>query len=330
MSLETPPIPLQNLRKIAAVIVTCNRLTMLKTVLKHTLAQNFTAIVVVNNASQDGTKEWLETLTDTRLHCLHETVNSGGAGGFAHGMDYAAHKTECEWIVCFDDDAWPQTNALSNFQSLTLPSNIGGVAAAVYFPNGAMCGMNRPGINPFKKVHTIFRFFKEAKMTFGIDINSYEQNKPLSVDYSSFVGFFVRSELVRGPLGLPQTDLFIYADDTLYTWKLRCLGWKILFVPNVRFYHDCSSTVSFTHNQWKIYYLVRNRIIFYHKISGRIFLLLLPLIMIGILKIYWENRIIPFIHKLILMAVKDGFRLDTTRKHQDIIAITQSINVHDA
>lgn len=323
MPLEAPPIPPQNLRKTAAVIVTCNRLTMLKTVLKHTLAQNFTAIVVVNNASQDSTKEWLENLTDTRLHCLHETVNSGGAGGFARGMDYAAHKTDCEWIVCFDDDAWPQTNALNNFQSLSLSSSVGGVAAAVYFPNGTVCDMNRPGLNPFKKIQSITRLLKEHKNTFAIDPAAYKENKLLPVDYSSFVGFFVRSELVRGSLGLPQTDLFIYADDSLYTWKLRCLGWQIVFVPNIRFYHDCSTTADFTHNQWKLYYLTRNRIIFYNRIAGWLFPLFTPLLLLSIFKLYWKNRIIPRIHKIILTAIKDGFRRDTTRKHQDIIALTQ-------
>lgn len=324
MPLNTPSTPAQKLHEVAAVIVTCNRLAMLKTVLKHTLAQNFTAIVVVNNASQDNTKEWLQAQTDTRLHCLHEAVNIGGAGGFARGMDYAAHQTDCEWIVCFDDDSWPQPEALNNFQSLSLSSSVGGVAAAVYFPNGTVCGMNRPSLNPFKKIRGIISLLKKRKATFAIDLTAYEKDKPLPVDYSSFVGFFVRAKLVRGPLGLPQTDLFIYADDSLYTWKLRCLGWNILFVPNVRFYHDCSTTTNFTHNPWKIYYLARNRIIFYKKIAGRLFPFFAPLLLLSILKLYWKNRIIPHICKLIFTAIKDGFRRDTTRNHQDIITLTQN------
>ncbi|MFT8516402.1 MAG: glycosyltransferase [Acetobacter persici] len=306
---------------VAAVIVTCNRLAMLKTVLGHTLAQKFSAVVVVNNASQDGTQDWLETQTDPRLHCLHETVNSGGAGGFARGMEYAAHHTDCEWMVCFDDDAWPQPDALSVFQSLPLPPAVGGVAAAVYFPGGAVCDMNRPGLNPFTSGRGLLRLLKSRKPTFAIDPSSYRQSKPLPVDYASFVGFFVRSDLVRGPLGLPQTDLFIYADDTLYAWKLRCLGRKILFVPAVRFNHDCKTTVSFARNRWKIYYIVRNRILFYKKIAGSLFLPFAPLLLLSILKLYWKNRTVPHIRPLMLAGLRDGFRNDTSRKHPSIVTL---------
>lgn len=308
--------------RVTAVIVTCNRLAMLKTVLAHTLAQNFAAVVVVNNASQDGTQAWLETQTDSRLHCLHETANSGGAGGFARGMDYAAHQTGCDWLVCFDDDAWPQPGALRLFQSLPLPPSVGGVAAAVYFPNGAVCDMNRPGLNPFASAAKFFRLLTSRKRTFAIAPESYRHSKPVQVDYASFVGFFVRAELVRGPLGLPQKELFIYADDTLYTWKLRCLGQKILFVPAIRFTHDCTTTVSFTRNRWKIYYIVRNRILFYKKIAGWLFAPFAPLLLLSVLKLYWKNRGTPHIRTLMLAGLRDGLRNDTSRTHGSIMALS--------
>ncbi|NVN43537.1 glycosyltransferase [Asaia siamensis] len=307
--------------KVTAVIVTYNRLSMLKTVIGHTLAQNFSSVVVVNNASPDGTRSWLADQTDPRLHILNETINLGGAGGFARGMDYAVHKTDCEWIVCFDDDAWPQAGALSQFQSLSLSPETGGVAAAVYFPDGTVCDMNRPGLSPFRKIGNIIRLLRDRKKTFAIDPAAYEKDEMLPVDYASFVGFFVRSELVRGHLGLPQADLFVYADDTLYTWKLRCLGWKINFAPKIRFYHDCSTTVNFENNQWKIYYIIRNRIIFYKKISGFLFIPFSLLLLLGTFKMYLRNRKMRHIHELVLAAIWDGFRQDTTRNHAEIMNI---------
>lgn len=308
---------------VAAVIVTCNRLEMLQKVLDHTLAQAFAAVVVVNNASTDGTAAWLETCTDPRLHCLHETVNSGGAGGFARGMDYAARQTGCDWLVCFDDDSWPHPEALSTFQALRLPPAVGGVAAAVYFPSGAVCDMNRPGINPFASAGKFLSLLRQRTYSFGIDPARYTQSTPLPVDYASFVGFFVRAELVRGPLGLPQTDLFIYADDTLYAWKLRCLGLTLLFVPDIHFIHDCKTTVSFTNNRWKMYYIVRNRILFYKKISGRVFPLFLPLLLLSILKLYRRNKDLACIRALVLAGVRDGLRSDTSRTHANVVALAE-------
>ena len=53
--------------KVAALIVTFNRLTMLKRTLVHTLNMSFDQVLVVNNASTDGTKEWLDCLDELRL-----------------------------------------------------------------------------------------------------------------------------------------------------------------------------------------------------------------------------------------------------------------------
>ncbi|NVN03880.1 MULTISPECIES: glycosyltransferase [Asaia] len=323
MSLNSASSTGQGPCKVTAVIVTYNRLSMLKTVIKHTLAQNFSSVVVVNNASPDGTRGWLAGQTDPRLHILNETINLGGAGGFARGMDYAARQTDCEWIVCFDDDAWPQPGALGQFQSLSLSSETGGVAAAVYFPDDTVCDMNRPGLSPFRKIGSIIRLIRDRKKTFAIDLAAYEKDELQPVDYASFVGFFVRAGLVRGSLGLPQKDLFVYADDTLYTWKLRSLGWKIKFAPGIRFYHDCSTTVDFSRNHWKMYYIIRNRIIFYRKISGILFFPFSMLLVFGVFRLYLKNRNIRNVRRLVLTAMWDGFLQNTERNHESVVSISE-------
>ena len=69
-------------RNTVAVIVTYNRLDALKITVPNSLAEPFSKVVVVNNASTDGTREWLESLQDPRLELIHCEVNGGGAGGF--------------------------------------------------------------------------------------------------------------------------------------------------------------------------------------------------------------------------------------------------------
>ena len=100
--------------KIAAVIVTYNRLSALQYTLAQTLAQPFSRIFIVNNASDDGTREWLDNILDNRVQCVHLPENRGGSGGFACGFALALD-SDADWVLCYDDDAHPQSNALTQF-----------------------------------------------------------------------------------------------------------------------------------------------------------------------------------------------------------------------
>ncbi|MGL4457428.1 MAG: glycosyltransferase, partial [Plesiomonas shigelloides] len=55
---------------VVALIVTFNRLEKLRTCLATTLGMEFRNVVVVDNASTDGTGDWLAGIRDERLHCL--------------------------------------------------------------------------------------------------------------------------------------------------------------------------------------------------------------------------------------------------------------------
>ncbi len=76
----------QHGRRIVAVVVTFNRLDMLRRQLAR-LAEipELDEVLVVDNASTDGTGEWLRTQPVHRRSSL--TENTGGAGGFSHGLE---------------------------------------------------------------------------------------------------------------------------------------------------------------------------------------------------------------------------------------------------
>ena len=204
---------------IAAVIVTHNRCHKLQHTLAATLAQPFAAVIVVDNASTDGTRAWLAGQHDPRLHLILSEQNSGGAGGFAQGMT-AALSYDPDWLVCYDDDASPAPDALQQFAALDL-GDTDSAAAAVYYPDGRLCEMNRPSYIPFWHPRKLLRtalgvFTGRARGAFHVTDSAYQSAEALPIDSSSFVGFFVRADWVRR-LPLPEPGLFIYGDDVLYT-----------------------------------------------------------------------------------------------------------------
>ncbi len=260
-------------RNTVAVIVTFNRLEKLKDTLARSFNEPFEAVVVVNNCSTDGTGEWLDTLQEPRLHVIHSPSNQGGAGGFHQGFKYAAEKLpNCDWLVAFDDDAFPKPGTLAAFDELAVPQEVGSVAAAVYLPDGRISEMNRPSVNPFWHLRKFFSTALRGREGFHVSDSDYQLKQPKDVDASSFVGFFLRLSLIReGKIGLPRTELFIYADDIIYVLEMRKTGVKHWFAPWLEFEHDCQTLIEqkdVYHPLWKVFYVVRNRLEMYRVASG--------------------------------------------------------------
>jgi GT2 family glycosyltransferase len=265
---------------VAAVIVTYNRLDQLKVTLEKTLAQPFHAVVVVDNRSTDGTGAWLDAQDNARLHVIHSPENLGGAGGFHQGFDYAANRLpEADWLVAFDDDAFPQPGTLEQFQALEIPDEVGSVAAAVYLPDGRISEMNRPSVNPFWHLSEFFSTSLKGRGGFHVSDEDYKRREHREIDASSFVGFFLRLSLIReGRIGLPRSELFIYADDIIYVLEMRKSGVKHWFVPWLEFSHDCQTLIGqkdVYRPLWRVYYVFRNRLEMYRIASGMFYILVL-------------------------------------------------------
>lgn len=265
---------------LVAVMVTYNRLPQLKVGIEALSRQDCEAIVVVDNCSTDGTREWLleEARRQERLDVVLAPRNLGGAGGFEMGFRHAMDRYRPDWLVCFDDDAYPRPGAFRAF----LDSDLDGVdaaAAAVYFPGGDICEMNRPSLNPFWHWRLFLKtVLGKGRRGFHLEDTDYRASRPVDIDSTSFVGFFIRGGMVAR-VGLPEGRLFIYGDDVLYALNVRREGGRIVFLPWVRFTHDCS-TFS-THEKtfeplWKAYYTYRNGLRVYHTAAGWLFWLFLP------------------------------------------------------
>ena len=310
---------------ITGIIVTFNRLNKLKLTIEKSLQENFDNIVIVNNCSNGDTLEYLDGLDDTKFIIKHLSNNIGGAGGFNIGFEVALKETNSDWIVCFDDDAYPQAGAINKFRKLELDEHVSAVAGGVFLPDNSISIMNRVRNNPFKNMSTLFKvLIKKESIYISNEFNQVLTNQ--YIDASTFVGFFIRADIVK-KIGLPRKELFIYADDLIYTLNLTSLGYKLLFVPSVQFIHDCNTLVNNSDVYfpiWKVYYTYRNRFEMYRVSSKWIFLpvTFLQLVPWFMKSKYYENKRL-FI-KLLALAIKDGLVRDFTKTHAEILAIVDT------
>lgn len=260
--------------RLVAVVTTHNRLAQLRrtvTRLLETPDHALHGLVVVDNASDDGTLAWLASQRDPRLHVLRLDVNSGGAGGFATGLKYARRLLDPDWALLMDDDARPMPGVLEAFHASDLGS-WDAIAGAAYRPEGQVCECNFPMRDPFASLRVFLRTALFGRKGFHLDATDYAGTEVISVDAATFVGLFLsRRALCLG--GLPDRRLFIYGDDILQTLRLSRAGGRIGFNPALHFEHDTTGPGGGVNAMplWKIYYRYRNSLIIYREAAGWFF-----------------------------------------------------------
>jgi len=267
----------------------------------------------------------LETLV-----VIHADANRGGAGGFNVGFRHVTERIpEADWLVCFDDDAFPESEIVARFDALDIPDDVGSLAGAVYLPDGRISEMNRPSRNPFWHLGAFFSAALKGRHGFHVDDACYQMNEPMEIDASSFVGCFIRLSLIRsGVIGLPRTELFIYADDIIYVLELRKAGFRHLFVPTINFQHDCATLINqqdVYHPLWKVYYTFRNRLEMYRIASGVFYpLILLIKIPKAFLTVrFYEKHERKAFLSITARAVWHGLTRNYTRIHEEVVVLSQ-------
>lgn len=106
------------MNKVVAVVTTYNRLQLLKENMEALLTQSFKEcdLLIINNASTDGTEEYVQSITDKRVLYYNTGANIGGAGGFAFGLRKAIEAGyDYAWLM--DDDSIVEKNALQNLMN---------------------------------------------------------------------------------------------------------------------------------------------------------------------------------------------------------------------
>lgn len=188
---------------VNAVIVTCNRCALLTKAIDALLGQTYqlNKIVVINNASTDNTKEYLDSLMDERIVIVHKETNEGGAGGFYYGMK-EAYEIGCDFVWIMDDDTICAPDALEKMMesyAIIQDRNVGFMASNVLYKDGTPCFMNicRP--------EYVWNEFADE----GI----------IRVTHCSFVAMLIPSWVVKD-IGLPIREYFIWGDDGEYSTRI--------------------------------------------------------------------------------------------------------------
>ncbi len=224
-----------------AVVVTYNRLTMLKQCISHICAQSASCdILIVDNASTDDTLKWASDIIGDfdkyRIFYENTGTNLGGAGGFNYGMRKACeYGYKYVWIM--DDDAFAQPDCLEklldtacNFEAKRL--QFGFLSSAVLWTDGSICKMNWQRKYPLPKKRSEHHVTQK-------DLNS----DLIRVQCATFVSLLFPTDIIK-QVGLPIKEFFIWCDDIEYTRRIS-IKYKIpcYAVPSSRMIHHTANNV---------------------------------------------------------------------------------------
>jgi GT2 family glycosyltransferase len=205
---------------VVAVVVTWNRRDLLMESLAAVRGQTLAPrqVVVVDNASADGTTELLRS-DYADLEVVHLSANTGGAGGFAAGIERAL-TLEPDLVWLLDDDTVPTPTAVERLVEAWegYPAHGSGrpavLASRVLWTDGRDHPMNTPRARPASSSRE-----RTAAASVGC----------VPVRSASFVSMMCDVAVVR-ERGLPVADYFLWNDDFEYSTRLL-RGRVGLYVP---------------------------------------------------------------------------------------------------
>lgn len=202
--------------RIAAVLATRNRKEMALGCLQCLAAQSVLPewVIVIDNASTDGTKEALRNLSD--LPFVFERIdageNLGNAGGIERAMERAfSLGADAVWIL--DDDSWPEPEALE--QLLDPQGPVGVRSSLVLEPE-----QDTPSW-PFQ--------FLDATGNWQLTTEFPQKPGWLRIR-RSWLGVLITRK-VRETVGRVRGDLFLRGEDEDYPRRIEAAGYEVYLNP---------------------------------------------------------------------------------------------------
>jgi GT2 family glycosyltransferase len=233
--------------RVCAVVVTYNRRELLRECLAALLGQARPAdeIIVVDNASTDGTAEMLAR-DFGGVRALRLPKNVGGAGGFHEGIK-RAYEEGYDWVWVMDDDTIAEPDSLrallaakDSFEEAERPCLL---ASKVVWTDGSLHPMN---------IATSKRLDQDAE---GVLLAA--QHSAVSMRWVSFVSALLHRGVVSRH-GLPIADYFIWNDDAEYTARVLRREFGVM-VPASRVVHKTEKKhTALDAAPQRYYYQVRN------------------------------------------------------------------------
>jgi GT2 family glycosyltransferase len=318
-------------RRVCAIIVTYGeRSDRVSISVDAALKCGVAYVVLVDNGTPRAESEKLRNLAKSRaprIHLLRFDSNLGSAGGFKKGIEYAYSLPNVEFLWLLDDDNAPKEDALRRIiDAWELSQPTCGPLALFSMRErwrAILHGLTPERFFPRRSSFLWFHMFDvPSKLLNRIKrprLPERNQGSLCRVPYGPYGGMFFHKSLVE-LIGLPDEKLYLYNDDTEYTYRISrnggaCIAVYDSYIDDLERswdqrtnHHLPYMSLLSTQATQRVYFTVRNRAYFDRFIYEKnkfeyVVNKWIVLAWIGLLALFTGNL---RRYKLVLLAVREG------------------------
>jgi len=261
-------MPIAERIDVFCVVVSYCRPALLRRCIQAILSQSHEVnqILIVDNNSSAETLEEIRSIRSlsAKIEVEYLPKNLGGAGGFAHGIQYYLdrlinesglklhHYSEKPFLWLMDDDVFPDELCLEN---------------QLAYSDKSQCihPLKRDSSGCIHNWHYLYSPYLGSRINLA-DTRASAKDDISFTNVGCFEGCLVSLELAK-KIGTPFAHYFISDDDTLYGY-LCSLKSSVVCVNSAIMNKDslaCPPPVA-----WKFYYIVRNSIYLFKDTNSAI------------------------------------------------------------
>lgn len=233
---------------MSVIVVNWNGLALLPECLASLTGQTYPRLelIVVDNGSTDGSREFLAREDGHRITLVAHLVNAGFAGGNNLGI----RASKGAWVALLNNDAVADPGWVEALvRAAEADPGIGMCASKIYARgldgvlDGAGLLLSRDGVG-------------RGRGRLERDRAEFSREEDALVP-SACAALYRRAMLDE--IGLFDEDFFAYCEDTDLGLRGRLAGWRCRYVPDAVVHHRYSGSTS-PYSSFKVFQVERNRI----------------------------------------------------------------------
>jgi GT2 family glycosyltransferase len=212
-------------------------------------------VVVVDNGSTDGTKEWVnKNYPGVYVHRTEKNLKY--SGGLNFGMEYAFGEQKADYVLITNNDVKVDSRVVSSLLEVAVvDSLIGFVIGKVYF-------YDQPDT-----FQTVGKGIDPVWWNTGhIGNMEKDQGQYDTISERAFCDdiYWLVNKAVYNKTGGYDTEFAFQGED--FDWQVRAkqAGYKIMYTPKAKLWHKESMTIG-KNSPFKAYYDARNPLIIHMK-----------------------------------------------------------------